>query len=154
MRVRHWPNEQQTAELFTEVEVAADEYLAGVAGDLTLAEMVEMLGRRADGLVELWNNWGRDPAAAARGALSASARALPSSSSSMTTSRNASAAVDSDRRTLLGRPLPDPLGEPIQVLDLRGVRAQRVDLAVQRAPRRPPTYSARSDQKRYSRRTR
>ncbi len=59
MRVRNWPNEQQTAELFTEVEVAADEYLAGVAGDLTLAEMVEMLGRRADSLVELWNNWGR-----------------------------------------------------------------------------------------------
>jgi hypothetical protein len=41
------------------VEVAADEYLAGAAGDLTLAEMVEMLGRRADGLVDLWNNWGR-----------------------------------------------------------------------------------------------
>ena len=59
MRVRHWPNEQQSAELFSEVEVAADEYLAGAAGDLTLAEMVEMLGRRADGLVDLWNHWGR-----------------------------------------------------------------------------------------------
>ena len=59
MRVRHWPNEQQTAELFAAVEVAADEYLAGAAGDLTIAEMVEMLGRRADGLVDLWNNWGR-----------------------------------------------------------------------------------------------
>ncbi|MEX1170641.1 MAG: hypothetical protein WEE50_10915 [Chloroflexota bacterium] len=59
MRVRHWPNEQQTAELFATVDVAADEYLAGTAGDLTLAEMVEMLGRRADGLVDLWNNWGR-----------------------------------------------------------------------------------------------
>ena len=32
--------------------VAADEYLAGVAGDLTLGEMVTMLGRRADGLAE------------------------------------------------------------------------------------------------------
>jgi hypothetical protein len=59
MRVRHWPDEQQTADLFAAVEVAADEYLAGAAGDLTLAEMVEMLGRRADGLVDLWNNWGR-----------------------------------------------------------------------------------------------
>ena len=59
MRVRHWPNEQQSAELFAEVEVAADEYLAGTAGDLTLAEMVEMLGRRADSLVDLWNHWGR-----------------------------------------------------------------------------------------------
>jgi hypothetical protein len=59
MRVRHWPDEQQTRDLLNEVEVAADEYLASVAGDLTLAEMVEMLGRRADNLVELWNNWGR-----------------------------------------------------------------------------------------------
>ncbi|MDO8484124.1 MAG: hypothetical protein Q7S35_04190 [Candidatus Limnocylindrales bacterium] len=59
MRMRQWPGEQQTAELFRDVEVAADEYLASVAGDLTLAEMVEMLGRRADSLVELWNHWGR-----------------------------------------------------------------------------------------------
>jgi hypothetical protein len=59
MRMRQWPSEPQIAELFRDVEVAADEYLAGVAGDLTLAEMVEMLGRRADSLVELWNNWGR-----------------------------------------------------------------------------------------------
>jgi hypothetical protein len=59
MRIRHWPNEDQIRDLFGSVEVAADEYLAGVAGDLTLAEMVEMLGRRADRLVELWNQWGR-----------------------------------------------------------------------------------------------
>jgi hypothetical protein len=59
MRVRLWPTEEQTRELFRNVEVAADEYLAGVAGDLTLAEMVEMLGRRADRMVELWNQWGR-----------------------------------------------------------------------------------------------
>ena len=59
MRVRQWPSEAQTAELFRNVEIAADEYLAGAAGELTLAEMVELLGRRADGLVELWNHWGR-----------------------------------------------------------------------------------------------
>ena len=59
MRVRHWPTEDQIRELYQSVQVAADEYLAGVAGDLTLAEMVEMLGRRADRLVELWNQWGR-----------------------------------------------------------------------------------------------
>jgi len=46
-------------DLFRDVTVAADEYLAGIAGDLTLAEMVAMLGRRADGLAEVWNNWGR-----------------------------------------------------------------------------------------------
>ena len=58
MRVRQWPTEEATAELFREVSVAADEYLAGIAGDLTLAEMVAMLGRRADGLAEVWNHWG------------------------------------------------------------------------------------------------
>lgn len=59
MRVRRWPNEEATAELFRDVTVAADEYLASVAGDLTLAEMVTMLARRADGLAEVWNNWGK-----------------------------------------------------------------------------------------------
>jgi hypothetical protein len=59
MRVRHWPNEEATSRLFNDVTVAADEYLAGVAGDLTLAEMVTMLGRRADGLADVWNQWGR-----------------------------------------------------------------------------------------------
>jgi hypothetical protein len=58
-RVRHWPDEDTVAELFRDVTVAADEYLAGVAGDLTLAEMVTMLGRRADGLAEIWNQWAR-----------------------------------------------------------------------------------------------
>jgi hypothetical protein len=59
MRVRQWPNAEETVALFRDVSVAADEYLAGVAGDLTLAEMVAMLGRRADGLAEVWNQWGR-----------------------------------------------------------------------------------------------
>jgi hypothetical protein len=59
MRTRHWPDEAETAALFSEVTVAADEHLAGAAGDLTLGELVSMLGRRADGLAELWNHWGR-----------------------------------------------------------------------------------------------
>ena len=59
MRIRHWPTADETVDLYREVTVAADEYLAGVAGDLTLAEMVTMLGRRADGLAEVWNQWGR-----------------------------------------------------------------------------------------------
>ena len=58
MRVRHWPDEAASRTLFSEVRVAADEYLAINAGDLTLGEMVTMLGRRADGLAELWNQWG------------------------------------------------------------------------------------------------
>ncbi|HEX7950454.1 MAG TPA: hypothetical protein VF494_08905 [Candidatus Limnocylindrales bacterium] len=58
MRVRRWPDEAASRVLFSEVRVAADEYLAVNAGDLTLGEMVAMLGRRADGLAELWNQWG------------------------------------------------------------------------------------------------
>jgi hypothetical protein len=59
MRIRQWPDGPATTALFADVTVAADEWLAGVAGDLTLAEMVGMLGRRADGLAEVWNQWGR-----------------------------------------------------------------------------------------------
>jgi hypothetical protein len=58
MRIRRWPNEAETRELFRDVRVAADEYIAGAAGGLTLDELVTMLGRRADGLADLWNHWG------------------------------------------------------------------------------------------------
>jgi hypothetical protein len=59
MRMRHWPNEAEMAELFRDVRVAAAEYLAQAAGDLTLGELVTMLGHRADGLTDVWNAWGR-----------------------------------------------------------------------------------------------
>lgn len=59
MRVRPWPNEAEIAELFRDVAVAADEYLAEAAGGLTLGELVSMLGRRADALTEVWNDWAR-----------------------------------------------------------------------------------------------
>ena len=59
MRMRQWPSEAETQDLFRDVEVAAAEHLAGSAGDLTLGELVTMLGRRADGLTEVWNAWGR-----------------------------------------------------------------------------------------------
>lgn len=58
MRVRIWPTADETRDLFKKVTVAADEYLAGAAGALTLPEMVALLGRRADGLAEVWNTWG------------------------------------------------------------------------------------------------
>ena len=58
MRIRRWPTEPEMQELFQEVRVAADEYVAGAAGGLTLGEMVTVLGRRADALTELWNEWG------------------------------------------------------------------------------------------------
>jgi hypothetical protein len=59
MRIRVWPNEAETAALFADVRVAADEYVTGAGGDLTLVEMIDLLGRRADQLADLWNNWGR-----------------------------------------------------------------------------------------------
>ena len=59
MRMRTWPNDAEMAGLFSEVQVAATEHLASAAGDLSLGELVTMLGRRADGLAEIWNAWGR-----------------------------------------------------------------------------------------------
>jgi hypothetical protein len=59
MRIRQWPTESEMAELFRDVQVSAAEHLAASAGDLTLGELVSMLGRRADGLAEVWNHWGR-----------------------------------------------------------------------------------------------
>jgi hypothetical protein len=59
MRVRPWPTEAEIGDLFKEVAVAADEYLAEAAGGLTLGELVSMLGRRADALTEVWNEWPR-----------------------------------------------------------------------------------------------
>ena len=59
MRIRQWPTEVEMTELFRDVRVAAAEHLVASAGDLTLGELVTMLGRRADGLAEVWNHWGR-----------------------------------------------------------------------------------------------
>jgi hypothetical protein len=59
MRQRQWPNETEMAELLRPIRVAAPEYLAVAAGDLTLGELVTMLGPRADGLADVWNAWGR-----------------------------------------------------------------------------------------------
>jgi hypothetical protein len=58
MRLRIWPNEAEMTQLFEGVTVAAAEYLAGTAGGLTLGELLTLLGRRADGLTDLWNTWG------------------------------------------------------------------------------------------------
>ncbi len=59
MRMRQWPTEVQMRDLFADVQMSAAEHLAGAAGDLTLGELVTMLGRRADGLTDVWNAWGR-----------------------------------------------------------------------------------------------
>jgi hypothetical protein len=58
MRIRHWPAEGEMVDLLRDVTVAADEYIWEAAGALTLGELVSLLGRRADGLTDLWNDWG------------------------------------------------------------------------------------------------
>jgi hypothetical protein len=59
MRIRHWPTTAEMPDLFREVTVAADEFLATRAPDLELSEMVAVLGRRSERLSEVWNRWGR-----------------------------------------------------------------------------------------------
>jgi hypothetical protein len=58
MRIRHWPTEAEMHDLLRDVRVAADEYVAGAAGGMSLGELVTLLGRRADPLTDLWNEWG------------------------------------------------------------------------------------------------
>ena len=59
MRVRRWPSEADMPALFRDVRVDAGRHLADAAGGLTMGEMIDMLGRRAEPLAELWNAWGR-----------------------------------------------------------------------------------------------
>ena len=59
MRIRRWPSEAEASELYRGVAVAAGDYLTGAAGGLTLGEMIDVLGGRAEGLTELWNDWDR-----------------------------------------------------------------------------------------------
>ncbi len=59
MRIRRWPAEAEMPALFRDVRVDAGRHLADTAGGLTMGEMVDLLGRRAEPLAELWNAWGR-----------------------------------------------------------------------------------------------
>ncbi len=57
--MRHWPTEKEMPELYRDVVVAADEFIAGAAPGLTLGEMIAVLRGRAEELTDLWNAWGR-----------------------------------------------------------------------------------------------
>lgn len=59
MRIRLWPTEAEMPALFRDVRVDAGRHLSETAGGLTMGEMVDLLGRRAEPLAELWNAWGR-----------------------------------------------------------------------------------------------
>jgi hypothetical protein len=59
MRIRTWPRESEARELYAQASVAADEWLAHQADDLSLGRMVDALGARAADLADVWNAWGR-----------------------------------------------------------------------------------------------
>ena len=59
MRIRTWPHDADMASLYARAVVAADEWLADQAGDLSLGRMVDALGHRAAELADMWNAWGR-----------------------------------------------------------------------------------------------
>jgi hypothetical protein len=58
-RVRRWPTPDELSRLFVGATVAAHEYLSERAPELTLAQLVDLLGTRAEPLAELWDRWGR-----------------------------------------------------------------------------------------------
>ncbi len=59
VKIHNWPSPGDAARLFGDVRVEADRYLAARAPALTLGELVRLLGRRAEPLADLWNNWPR-----------------------------------------------------------------------------------------------
>ncbi|MFH0751868.1 MAG: hypothetical protein V2B17_08535 [Chloroflexota bacterium] len=59
MRIRIWPSEAELPHLYAGVEVDAGRFVAEAAGELTLGDMIDLLGRRAEDLGDLWNAWGR-----------------------------------------------------------------------------------------------
>ena len=59
MRIRIWPTEAELPRLFAGVEVDSGRFVAEAASELTLGDMIDLLGRRAEDLSDLWNAWGR-----------------------------------------------------------------------------------------------
>ena len=59
VRVRYWPRPAEAAHLFVDVRVAAGVFLESKAPLLSLGEMIVALGRRAELLADLWNEWDR-----------------------------------------------------------------------------------------------
>jgi hypothetical protein len=59
MRIRIWPSEAELPLLYAGVEVDVGRFVAEAAGELTLGEMIDLLGSRAEELSDLWNAWGR-----------------------------------------------------------------------------------------------
>jgi hypothetical protein len=59
VRVRYWPRADEAAQLFAGVRVLGDTFIAARAPALTLGDLFRILGRRAEFLTDLWNDWPR-----------------------------------------------------------------------------------------------
>ena len=57
VKIRYWPTAEEAGFLFQVVSVSADTFIAARAPALMLGECVRMLGRRAEYLADLWNDW-------------------------------------------------------------------------------------------------
>ena len=57
VKIRNWPSAEEAPNLLGGVHVSADTFIAARAPALTLGECVRMLGRRAEYLADLWNDW-------------------------------------------------------------------------------------------------
>ena len=57
VRIRYWPRTGEYAALYREVRVSAAAFLALKAPSLTLGQLLVALGRRAEQLADLWNDW-------------------------------------------------------------------------------------------------
>jgi hypothetical protein len=56
-RIRAWPTQDEIGALYSEVTVAADEYLADHSPELDLIEVQELAGRSTPTLGLLWDHW-------------------------------------------------------------------------------------------------
>jgi len=59
VRIRRWPAPDEAAALFSGAKPAGDAFIAAGAPALTLGELVRLLGRRAEPLADIWNDWDR-----------------------------------------------------------------------------------------------
>lgn len=59
VRVRFWPRPEEAAMLFRHVRVDTTAVLSERAPSLTMGELVRLLGRRAELVADLWNDWSR-----------------------------------------------------------------------------------------------
>jgi hypothetical protein len=59
VRVRHWPRPDEVARLYRSVRVDPITLVVEKAPSITMGELVLMLGRRAEAVADLWNEWPR-----------------------------------------------------------------------------------------------